>query len=124
FLRLVHILTSDLLRSGPISLRSVSRPHRPPRFFPTRRSSDLAYGSAAPWAGRRRDRHQPWRQAVPAQGQRSGTRRVSATSHAATDRKSTRLNSSHVKISYAVFCLKKKKACTVEIGVHQLREFG
>src|SRR5215475_1101076 len=27
----------------------------------------------------------------------------------ASDRKSTRLNSSHVKISYAVFCLKKKK---------------
>src|SRR5690606_42017877 len=27
----------------------------------------------------------------------------------ALDRKSTRLNSSHVKISYAVFCLKKKK---------------
>src|SRR5690606_40574058 len=27
------------------------------------------------------------------------------------DRKSTRLNSSHVKISYAVFCLKKKKRC-------------
>src|SRR5690606_39715525 len=28
------------------------------------------------------------------------------------DRKSTRLNSSHVKISYAVFCLKKKKPQT------------
>src|SRR5690606_40160754 len=28
---------------------------------------------------------------------------------AALDRKSTRLNSSHVKISYAVFCLKKKR---------------
>src|SRR5436309_7574403 len=28
---------------------------------------------------------------------------------AAVDRKSTRLNSSHVKTSYAVFCLKKKK---------------
>src|SRR3989442_9951699 len=28
----------------------------------------------------------------------------------AEDRKSTRLNSSHVRISYAVFCLKKKKA--------------
>src|SRR3712207_7276959 len=27
----------------------------------------------------------------------------------ATDRKSTRLNSSHANISYAVFCLKKKK---------------
>src|SRR5690349_24163983 len=29
--------------------------------------------------------------------------------HQLTDRKSTRLNSSHVEISYAVFCLKKKK---------------
>src|SRR5690606_40079962 len=29
--------------------------------------------------------------------------------HPDVDRKSTRLNSSHVKISYAVFCLKKKK---------------
>src|SRR5436305_5406081 len=28
---------------------------------------------------------------------------------AALDRKSTRLNSSHVRISYAVFCLKKKR---------------
>src|SRR3712207_7664498 len=28
------------------------------------------------------------------------------------DRKSTRLNSSHANISYAVFCLKKKKKCT------------
>src|SRR5438270_13305041 len=30
--------------------------------------------------------------------------------HALIDRKSTRLNSSHSQISYAVFCLKKKKA--------------
>src|SRR5256886_11144172 len=29
--------------------------------------------------------------------------------HSAKDRKSTRLNSSHSQISYAVFCLKKKK---------------
>src|SRR5699024_12046451 len=29
------------------------------------------------------------------------------------DRKSTRLNSSHVSISYAVFCLKKKKHYTI-----------
>src|SRR3712207_8225705 len=29
------------------------------------------------------------------------------------DRKSTRLNSSHANISYAVFCLKKKNICTV-----------
>src|SRR5690606_39715797 len=30
-----------------------------------------------------------------------------------TDRKSTRLNSSHVKISYAVFCLKKKNKTNI-----------
>src|SRR5712664_4279622 len=32
--------------------------------------------------------------------------------HATPDRKSTRLNSSHDQISYAVFCLKKKKRQT------------
>src|SRR5438034_3626426 len=32
----------------------------------------------------------------------------------AGDRKSTRLNSSHTVISYAVFCLKKKKQCADE----------
>src|SRR5690606_40949741 len=32
------------------------------------------------------------------------------------DRKSTRLNSSHVKISYAVFCLKKKTTATARAG--------
>src|SRR5690606_39621347 len=32
---------------------------------------------------------------------------------ATVDRKSTRLNSSHVKISYAVFCLKKKKKMNI-----------
>src|SRR5207253_3443941 len=35
--------------------------------------------------------------------------RPSAASASKKDRKSTRLNSSHVAISYAVFCLKKKK---------------
>src|SRR5690606_41434741 len=43
---------------------------------------------------------------VPAQLQRHGWRIIPVNP---TDRKSTRLNSSHVKISYAVFCLKKKK---------------
>src|SRR5690349_22679681 len=36
-------------------------------------------------------------------------RRTSGPAAASGDRKSTRLNSSHVEISYAVFCLKKKK---------------
>src|SRR5258705_12584472 len=34
------------------------------------------------------------------------------------DRKSTRLNSSHLGISYAVFCLKKKKSITVVRPIH------
>src|SRR5690606_40373751 len=43
-----------------------------------------------------------WRMVSDADGTQRGKAAVS-------DRKSTRLNSSHVKISYAVFCLKKKK---------------
>src|SRR5438477_894323 len=36
-------------------------------------------------------------------------------SHIALDRKSTRLNSSHMSISYAVFCLKKKKLTNMRV---------
>src|SRR5690606_40048017 len=39
---------------------------------------------------------------------------IEAGTGASIDRKSTRLNSSHVKISYAVFCLKKKKLHILE----------
>src|SRR5256885_8599468 len=42
-------------------------------------------------------------------GRRHHERKVRARSE---DRKSTRLNSSHLVISYAVFCLKKKKKTT------------
>src|SRR5690606_40975364 len=38
-----------------------------------------------------------------------GGERLATEAERAEDRKSTRLNSSHVKISYAVFCLKNKK---------------
>src|SRR3712207_8178465 len=38
----------------------------------------------------------------------------------AGDRKSTRLNSSHANISYAVFCLKKKKKCT-KVTKHRIK---
>src|SRR5437870_10985053 len=40
----------------------------------------------------------------------------------AEDRKSTRLNSSHVAISYAVFCLKKKKKKEIKSIRHHLRD--
>src|SRR6266508_6491710 len=52
--------------------------------------------------------------ALPARAQRrSGSRPPRGP--ARTDRKSTRLNSSHVAISYAVFCLKKKKRKTIAL---------
>src|SRR2546430_12176467 len=38
--------------------------------------------------------------------------------HIRADRKSTRLNSSHSQISYAVFCLKKKKNYLTSPSVH------
>src|SRR6516165_12275185 len=38
-----------------------------------------------------------------------GTTRCRRRASCSTDRKSTRLNSSHSQMSYAVFCLKKKK---------------
>src|SRR5690348_17611401 len=49
--------------------------------------------------------------------------RARSSSFRRTDRKSTRLNSSHPSISYAVFCLKKKKYLRVqellsEEGIH------
>src|SRR3712207_7205790 len=48
------------------------------------------------------------------QAQRRFTNRSAAMGVvAARDRKSTRLNSSHANISYAVFCLKKKKNPTI-----------
>src|SRR2546429_2847617 len=56
---------------------------------------------------RHRGRHRRGRQA--AEGGRQGAR---AGRQPDVDRKSTRLNSSHGYISYAVFCLKKKKKAT------------
>src|SRR2546430_5252531 len=58
------------------------------------------------------DRKQPaWQATAPACGHGVGASGLCASS-AAADRKSTRLNSSHSQISYAVFCLKKKKKDT------------
>src|SRR5690348_18190341 len=49
-------------------------------------------------------------------GLSSGSRRAAAPPRG--DRKSTRLNSSHPSISYAVFCLKKKKNKSYTTIVH------
>src|SRR5207253_3396209 len=96
---------------------------RAPPPFPTRRSSDLqplAHGlphrprhvvmdvDVAPAPGHVRDVDPP---AVQPRVQPAARDRVLVLVQA-PDRKSTRLNSSHVAISYAVFCLKKKKKKT------------
>src|SRR5439155_20021307 len=80
--------------------------HRDLHSFPTRRSSDL----------RARDSSSFIRasSSVASENARSPTSSGSSAiarsrSRPRRDRKSTRLNSSHVAISYAVFCLKKKK---------------
>src|SRR5947209_17154127 len=44
------------------------------------------------------------------------------TSRSALDRKSTRLNSSHANISYAVFCLKKKNKNNKTLRSQRLRD--
>src|SRR5690606_42158418 len=108
-----HILSYLLFRYLP-----------PLHSFPTRRSSDLFH----PFALRLRtwgQEHGPSQIALRIGPDDRGIHRrkavakgrndPSAYTHQAgeynlliVDRKSTRLNSSHVKISYAVFCLKKK----------------
>src|SRR2546427_7831095 len=50
-----------------------------------------------------------WMQMVIGEVSRGYGRYYEALGHFEQDRKSTRLNSSHSQISYAVFCLKKKK---------------
>src|SRR5438067_9783439 len=78
--------------------------------FPTRRSSDLCHGDGPPrsvWncCGRALDGSQS--------GSTPAHRRARGHNNSKRDRKSTRLNSSHVSMSYAVFCLKKKMNCYI-----------
>src|SRR5687768_17801181 len=89
-------------------------PHHPDlHSFPTRRSSDLQCtqgraisreafrGGLGELCRSAVEQVSRARQEIPAQGRGIGLH--------LRDRKSTRLNSSHGYISYAVFCLKKKK---------------
>src|SRR5438105_8816646 len=82
-----------------------SRVHLDLHSFPTRRSSDLSKSSLpASWEPSRPPRTTCWHWILLPLCT-SETR----VGDSCSDRKSTRLNSSHEWISYAVFCLKKKK---------------
>src|SRR5207249_10779336 len=97
-----HISPLSLHDALPISLRAriafvivlpsrcTNRSDRVPRFYP-RLGAPVKNPPTFPFRSR------PLR--APGRTERPGSE----------DRKSTRLNSSHVSISYAVFCLKKKK---------------
>src|SRR5438876_1837411 len=92
-------ITSATPHHDPSSLFYCSGDHRDLHSFPTRRSSDLIFIAHG--------------QLIITQCSRCHGRVAHRSAHhhscVATDRKSTRLNSSHPSISYAVFCLKKKK---------------
>src|SRR5204862_7130883 len=90
---------------------------RPPRstLFPTRRSSDLTSARPSTSPGNFTELR-GFPMALPSSIRRLalvvGGGPAPGINGQTTDRKSTRLNSSHVEISYAVFCLKKKKHTT------------
>src|SRR5205814_4916888 len=85
--------------------------HQHLHSFPTRRSSDLSSSTS----GRSHPALQacsPWHSTPVRSRTVRGPRAASpifASVLASRDRKSTRLNSSHLGNSYAVFCLKKKR---------------
>src|SRR5688500_19539403 len=84
--------------------------HRDLHSFPTRRSSDLPGLSTLVRAGDLlRLGDQDLGLADRRKVDQPAIERHCAAAFLLRDRKSTRLNSSHLVISYAVFCLKKKK---------------
>src|SRR5690606_41645430 len=108
----VLLFSSLMIRRTP---RSTLFPYT--TLFRSRRTSSLSERQGNEDGHHRRSPHQGYSfrispRARPA-NRRMGTwpwfYRRKGQRHCRLDRKSTRLNSSHVKISYAVFCLKKKK---------------
>src|SRR5690606_7389066 len=105
-----HGRPNDRLRPPPAARVS---PHHESRDIPSRRSAAASSSSSRP------DRSDTRGRAVGSPPPGSGLGRIRSRCKVCwkaafdarfgrRDRKSTRLNSSHVKISYAVFCLKKK----------------
>src|SRR5690606_41507789 len=108
-----HLPISSLLLPSPLAPSAASPPffffqpsgaHRALHSFPTRRSSDLC----TPGWQRINDFIDELPDDVDVRAGLIRDRLFPNHHRGDIDRKSTRLNSSHVKISYAVFCLKKK----------------
>src|SRR5207253_8680538 len=107
---------------SPLPLHGSAPPHAL-HSFPTRRSSDLRAGLErsrnAELTGERNEFQSVIDQLLNKKREGEDVRTTldpkGQQAAFAGDRKSTRLNSSHVAISYAVFCLKKKKQ---HMGIH------
>src|SRR5690349_23328923 len=76
---------------------------------PPPRSTLFPYTTLFRSARHRRDEDDPAARLAERRQHRLRHRHLADHVHVELDRKSTRLNSSHVEISYAVFCLKKKR---------------
>src|SRR5207249_11994504 len=109
-------------------LSSCSGCHRDLHSFPTRRSSDLFHAEQLAFEQQERPELSAFGRDLNDHGLAGMRHKTLHSRHELIgqlrvlppprrDRKSTRLNSSHVSISYAVFCLKKKnKPITVAAG--------
>src|SRR5699024_12629550 len=103
---LVTFLSLTLtINYSTLLLQSLLHPS-PLHSFPTRRSSDLS--SRRQCIHWQKDSHTDHNLPPERQNQSARVPVLPDTRAGSLDRKSTRLNSSHVSISYAVFCLKKK----------------
>src|SRR5205085_5177981 len=107
---LTHTLLHSLFYYSP-------PPHPDPHSFPTRRSSDLISALFTPSC----KFESPFflaedvdlRMATTNRSDQPAWQQNDIFREEEGDRKSTRLNSSHSQISYAVFCLKKKKKISI-----------
>src|SRR5207248_11648623 len=100
-----HIISTVPLSLSSLTLFLYSHPpHRDLHSFPTRRSSDLSTWAKALSRPPSASVIRPWSSMAMISSSQPRTLHTRSI-----DRKSTRLNSSHRTISYAVFCLKKKK---------------
>src|SRR5205814_9753017 len=100
--------THTLIPSSLFFSSHFSRDHPHLHSFPTRRSSDLSTRlrrkpGVSTHPSSAATQHAPSRRSCWLRSRRWRRRAIRSR-----DRKSTRLNSSHLGISYAVFCLKKK----------------
>src|SRR5699024_12768665 len=103
-----HLPIPHVTSSLSFFIFSFARPHRDLHSFPTRRSSDFSalnfFDAAAPLVTYESvDMSRAW---FASRYDKGSADYINCA--LSEDRKSTRLNSSHVSISYAVFCLKKK----------------